>query len=645
MNPTILLICLAACAPADPPAPEKGPPPEKPARPMSPAEGAAQLRQAIATTEKELARLQGQLDDPRSDYHQAQKKFKELDAEVMKKREQVRKLRDDGQKEQADKLEKEIAPLEKERKSAEERLVLEGKERALLQEKVDALKEKLQKDQKALAPLEGKPGAGGPKPPKGKPADKGAETPKDSEGPGGDKPKVPESKEVTEAKEQARQKDEQARRADVKARSLSERVQLLRKNIDLEQGLIRTAREKGEQVRKAREGLEKELRRLTEEGAAADKLRDVRQKIAEESRIEDETRQEAQTATQRLTQLRAELTTLQAEQILALAEADRKRREAEEAREKLVALQNPFTWQNLSRWFLTHGPKILLILLGLVLFQRLVVFSSRRIAGLVARTSMRQRPGQQDHRPETLAAVFRQVLTFLLICGATLMILDEVGLSITTLLGGVAVVGLAVSFAGQNLIKDYFYGFLVLFEDQYGVDDFIRVGDVSGTVERITLRVTILRDLEGIVHFVPHGSITTVSNLTHGWSRAMLEVQVAYKEDVDRAIGVLRDLAGDLRRDPYFGLAVVDEPRMLGVDALGDSGVTIKFFLETKPARQWEVKREMLRRVKKKFDELGIEIPFPHRTLYHRHEEAGHPGVEVNGLERGVGEKAFTPSS
>jgi small conductance mechanosensitive channel len=177
------------------------------------------------------------------------------------------------------------------------------------------------------------------------------------------------------------------------------------------------------------------------------------------------------------------------------------------------------------------------------------------------------------------------------------------------------------------LIKDYFTGFMVLLEQQYIINDVIRIGDITGQVERITLRMTVLRDLEGRVHFVPHGQIEKVTNLTHGWSRAVFDISVAYKEDVDRCIDLLRHLAVELSRDPRYGTMILEEPQMLGVDALGDCGVTIKFCLKTRPLRQWEVKRELLRRIKNRFDQLGIEIPYPQRTLHVTHGDNTHNAV------------------
>jgi small conductance mechanosensitive channel len=147
-------------------------------------------------------------------------------------------------------------------------------------------------------------------------------------------------------------------------------------------------------------------------------------------------------------------------------------------------------------------------------------------------------------------------------------------------------------------------------------------------VELITLRMTVLRDLEGVRHFIPHGTVTSVSNLTHGWSRAMMDVSVAYKENVDQVITVLMQLGREMRRDPVLGRHILEDPEMLGVDSLADSGVTIKFLLKTRPLQQWPVKREMLRRIKNRFDELGIEIPFPHQTVYHHFPDQPQTGVD-----------------
>jgi small conductance mechanosensitive channel len=178
-----------------------------------------------------------------------------------------------------------------------------------------------------------------------------------------------------------------------------------------------------------------------------------------------------------------------------------------------------------------------------------------------------------------------------------------------------------VAFGAQNLIRDYFTGFVIILENQYSMNDVVRIAGTAGMVERITLRMTVLRDIEGTVHFIPNGEIKTVSNMTHGWSRAVFDVGVAYKEDVDRVIDTIIQVGRELRSDPFFKRLILEDLTMLGLDNMGDSAIIIKFFIKTRPLKQWDVKRAMLRRLKKRFDELGIEIPFPHRTVYLRQQD------------------------
>jgi len=207
-----------------------------------------------------------------------------------------------------------------------------------------------------------------------------------------------------------------------------------------------------------------------------------------------------------------------------------------------------------------------------------------------------------------------------------------VGVAVAPLMGGAAVLGLAVAFGAQNLIRDYFYGFVILIENQYKLNDVLRIGSISGQVEKITLRMTVLRDLEGAVHFIPNGKIDTVTNLTHGWSRAVVDVRVSYRENVDQVMDELVHVGLELRKDPTFGPLVIDDPEMLGVDGLGESAVTVRMLLKTRPLQQWKVKRELLRRIKQRFDQLGWEIPFPQQRVQHRFESTM-PGVETLSLD------------
>lgn len=196
------------------------------------------------------------------------------------------------------------------------------------------------------------------------------------------------------------------------------------------------------------------------------------------------------------------------------------------------------------------------------------------------------------------------------------MILREFGVDVAPLLAGMGIVGLAFGFGGQYLIRDIISGIFILLEDQYHINHVVKIGDLAGLVEKINLRVTILRDLEGRAIFIPNGEIKSVINFTKEWSRALFNVGVAYKENVDHVMEVIKQLGAEMKNDEHFGQLILDDLHMLGVDSFGDSQVTIKFYIKTIPIKQWEVAREFNRRLKNKFDELGIEIPFPHRTLY-----------------------------
>lgn len=221
---------------------------------------------------------------------------------------------------------------------------------------------------------------------------------------------------------------------------------------------------------------------------------------------------------------------------------------------------------------------------------------------------------EREQRGRTLAQLLNSVGAAAIIVAAGLTILN-VFVPIGPLLAGVGVAGLAISFGAQSLVKDVISGFFILMENQFGVGDIIEIDGAGGVVERMTLRVVMLRDLHGTLHTIPNGSITRVSNRTRGWARSVIDVGVAYKEDVDRVIRVLRDVARQLWHDPQWRLQLMDEPAVWGVEALADSSVNIRIVANTAPGKQWDVGRELRRRIKNRFDEEHITIPFPHRTL------------------------------
>jgi moderate conductance mechanosensitive channel len=195
-------------------------------------------------------------------------------------------------------------------------------------------------------------------------------------------------------------------------------------------------------------------------------------------------------------------------------------------------------------------------------------------------------------------------------------LLSQLGVNIGPLLAAAGVLGVAVGFGSQKLVQDVITGFFILLEDAFAVGDVIQVGSYSGAVEAVSIRNVRLRDLAGTVHTIPFSTITSVSNLTRDFSFHVFDMGIAYRENVDQVMETLRAIGSEMRSDTYFRNLILDEPEVFGLDSFGDSAVVIKGRIKTRPIKQWEVGREFNRRVKKRFDELGIEIPFPHRTLY-----------------------------
>ena len=231
---------------------------------------------------------------------------------------------------------------------------------------------------------------------------------------------------------------------------------------------------------------------------------------------------------------------------------------------------------------------------------------------------MARRTGEDEiSRVETLARVFRAVATIVIIIVAGTLILDALGISVAPILATAGVAGLAIGFGAQSLIKDYFSGFFLLLEDQVRQGDVIEVVGKSGVVEDVTLRHIRLRDGDGYVHFVPNGEIKVLSNRTRGFARAVVDVGVGYGVDIDQALGVMREVGRAMRADAQWKARVADEVEVLGVEKLDNSAVVLRVQLKVVPAvEQQNVKREYLKRIKRAFDERGIEIPFPQVTIH-----------------------------
>ncbi|MGD1890446.1 MAG: mechanosensitive ion channel domain-containing protein, partial [Cyclobacteriaceae bacterium] len=290
-------------------------------------------------------------------------------------------------------------------------------------------------------------------------------------------------------------------------------------------------------------------------------------------------------------------------------------KQIEKQNQRLEYLRSPLAPHNIYNFIINRGPRIILIILMLFL----VWFGARWLIYQTLKRIIQFRATEErKERIETLNRAIRSALTVVMLIFGSMTLLSEFGINISVLLGGAAVFSLAIAFGAQSLVKDYFSGFMILTENQYRVGNVVKINQISGVVEDISLRTTILRDLEGVAHFIPHGEITIVSNLTHVWSRVMLDIGVAYKENVDHVMEVIMEVAQAMRKEPEYKRLITDDPEMLGVDAFADSAVVIKVIIKTKPMKQWMVKRELLRRLKNRFDELDIEIPFPHRTIFHR---------------------------
>ena len=231
-----------------------------------------------------------------------------------------------------------------------------------------------------------------------------------------------------------------------------------------------------------------------------------------------------------------------------------------------------------------------------------------------------------EKRGRTISQLLRSVARVVFVLLALLLTLD-VFIDIGPLLAGAGILGLAFSFGAQSLVKDIIAGFFYLLEGQFAVGDIIEVSGKAGVVERMTLRMVVLRDLKGIVHMIPNGEITTVSNMTRTWSRAVVDVGVAYETDLDRAISVFRDEAETMAADPAWSGRFDGPPEVLGIEGLDDSAITVRTLLRTRPGQQWSVQREFHRRIKGRLDKEGIEIPFPQRTLHVRYPGGGTRGA------------------
>jgi small conductance mechanosensitive channel len=297
---------------------------------------------------------------------------------------------------------------------------------------------------------------------------------------------------------------------------------------------------------------------------------------------------------------------------------------------------DPAFAQRVFDWSVTSGARILIIAVGAYVLIRIVNGVIGRVESIAAsRTTDFLSASEAERRLRTLSSLLRSMV-FLVIAGiAAVMALRELGMDIAPIIAGAGILGLAVSFGGQNLVRDVISGFFIIFENQIRVGDVAIINGQAGTVEEINFRTTVIRDLQGIVHVFPNGTIMQLSNQSKGWSRYVIDVGVAYKENIDYVMEVLREIGDGLYKDNKFSSLILEPLEILGVDSFGDSDVVIKCMIKTLPLKQWEVGRELRRRIKNTFDLKGIEIPFPHLSVYYG--EASKPfGVRLEGAESGA---------
>lgn len=270
----------------------------------------------------------------------------------------------------------------------------------------------------------------------------------------------------------------------------------------------------------------------------------------------------------------------------------------------------------IKNWILGGGSQIVVLLIVGFIVYRFI----RPVITKVIRKAVTADPNlteaEEERREDTLIAIITGTIKVATIIFVSLMILSEFGIDIGPLIAGAGVIGLAFGFGGQYLVKDVITGLFIIIENQYRVGDVVKIAEISGLVEDISLRVTILRDLDGTVHHIPHGEVKTVSNMAKGFARVNLNIGVSYNADIDKVKEVIDRVGNELAEDPDFKDNIIDSPKYIRIDSFDDSSISLKILGETKPLAQWEIAGELRSRLKKAFDKEGIEIPFPQMVVH-----------------------------
>lgn len=267
-------------------------------------------------------------------------------------------------------------------------------------------------------------------------------------------------------------------------------------------------------------------------------------------------------------------------------------------------------------WLLSHGIKILFIVVGAYILHKISKRSIEKIVRVAVVSDKFLSKQAEKKREDTLIRIFTWTSRIIILFIATLMILQEIGIPIGPILAGAGIIGLAVGFGGQYLIRDIISGFFIILENQYRIGDVVNFDGTSGLVEDISLRMTTLRDLDGTVHHIPHGEIKKVSNLSKDFARVNLNIGIAYNSKLEDVIQIVNKVGNELSQDPQWKEFIIKPPQFLRVDDLADSAIIIKILGETQPLKQWEITGEFRKRIIIAFNKEGIEIPFPQRVIH-----------------------------
>lgn len=279
-------------------------------------------------------------------------------------------------------------------------------------------------------------------------------------------------------------------------------------------------------------------------------------------------------------------------------------------------MQNFMT--NLTPWVMTHGLKVVFILIGAFLVRHFAGAVIDRIVRKAIVSKKGLTPEAEKKREDTLIGVFEGAVKVVVWAVAILMAVSELGINIGPLLAGAGILGLAVGFGAQYVIRDFFTGLFIILENQYRVGDVVKIGEITGTVESINLRMSVLRDIDGTVHHIPNGEIKIASNLSKEFARVNLKIGVAYNSDIEKVIESVNQVGQEMAKDPEWKDKILKAPEFVRIDDFADSAIVIKILGETKPSEQWSVLGELRKRIKIAFDKQGIEIPFPQMVVHQK---------------------------